>query len=49
MGVGDEIVAMREACEQMQPYQRTDCPNDGWPLEMDENGVLHCPFDGWRA
>jgi len=23
------------------------CPNDGEILETDENGKLHCKFDGW--
>jgi uncharacterized Zn finger protein (UPF0148 family) len=25
------------------------CPNDGVPLRLGTNGVLFCPFDGWRA
>ncbi|MEU4804316.1 hypothetical protein [Actinosynnema sp. NPDC023587] len=27
----------------------TACPNDGEPLARNSNGVLHCPFDGWRS
>lgn len=24
------------------------CPNDGTPLEADDDGKLICPFDQWR-
>jgi hypothetical protein len=24
------------------------CPNDGTPLEETEDGVLFCPWDGWK-
>lgn len=25
-----------------------DCPNDGTTLEVGPDGVLFCPWDGWR-
>jgi hypothetical protein len=24
------------------------CPNDGEPLRFGPDGILFCPFDGWR-
>ena len=26
----------------------TACPNDGEPLEQGQNGIWHCPFDGFQ-
>jgi hypothetical protein len=43
--VGNEILAMKKACEKQVPYERTDCPVCGWNLEKKE-GVLHCKFCG---
>jgi len=45
--VGNEILAMRRACEAQQPYQRSDCPECGWNLETAFDGILHCQFCGW--
>tara|TARA_Y100000310_G_scaffold317685_1_gene370831 strand:+ start:13173 stop:13352 length:180 start_codon:yes stop_codon:yes gene_type:complete len=47
MAVGDEILAMKRDAEKMERRERTDCPNDGWPLDKLADGTLHCPFDGW--
>ena len=47
--MGMEIVAMIKAVRDQEPYERTDCPNDGWPLQKHEDGTLVCPFDGWQA
>ena len=49
MAIGDEILAMKKACEEMEPYERGDCPEDGWPLEKHPDGTLHCPLCGWIA
>ncbi len=45
--IGLEIRAMRKACEQMQPYQRQDCPVCAWPLQVAADGIIHCRFCGW--
>ena len=45
--LGLEIRAMKKSCEQMQPYQRQDCPFCGWMLEMAADGIIHCKFCGW--
>jgi len=45
--IGLDILAMKKACEELEPYQRTDCPQCGWPLELSQDGILHCKFDGW--
>lgn len=26
----------------------TSCPNDGTPLLTGPDGILFCPFDGWK-
>ena len=46
MAIGDDILAMMRACEEMPEYQRTDCPECGWHIDS-VDGVLHCPFCGW--
>ena len=46
--MGLEILAMREACAKMTPYQRTDCPNCGYPLEVAADGIIHCKFCGYQ-
>lgn len=46
--MGNEIIAMKRTCEQMQPYQRQDCPNCGWMLETSADNILHCKFCGWQ-
>jgi hypothetical protein len=38
--------AQERQAEQGRPPQA--CPSDGEPLEQGPNGVLHCPFDGYR-
>jgi len=45
--LGLEIRAMRRACEEMQPYQRQDCPVCGYHLETAADGILHCKWCGW--
>ena len=45
--IGLEILAMRKACEEMQPYQRNDCPLCAWPLETAADGIIHCRLCGW--
>lgn len=47
--LGYEILAMRRACEEMQPYQRQDCPHCGAPIETAADGILHCRFCGWAS
>lgn len=48
-GIGREILAMKRACEKMQPYQRPDCPICGWNLETTVDGLIHCRFCGWAS
>jgi len=43
--LGQEILNMKKACD-TEPYQRSDCPTDGWTLEELDDGRLHCPFCG---
>jgi hypothetical protein len=41
----------REAAEEARAERASPpaaCPNDGEPLEAGPDGVLFCPFDGWR-
>jgi len=47
MACGDEILAWKKACEEQQPYERSDCPLCGWTLEKTEDGTLHCKFCGY--
>ncbi len=49
MATGDEILAMKKSCEEMKSYQTPDCPNCGWTLEKNKDGLLHCEFCGWIA
>jgi len=46
--LGYEILAMREACRKMVPYQRNDCPFCSWALETAADGIIHCNFCGWQ-
>tara|TARA_Y100000310_G_scaffold345852_1_gene471408 strand:+ start:13339 stop:13530 length:192 start_codon:yes stop_codon:yes gene_type:complete len=46
---GNEILAMKKAVREQIPFERRDCPIDGTPLEKRDDGVLHCPFDGWTS
>ncbi len=45
--LGLEILAMRKATEELQPYQRQDCPVCGWMLQRSVDDILHCRFCGW--
>lgn len=36
-----------EEYESSRNEEPVACPNDGQPLETNEDGVLHCKFDGW--
>ena len=45
--MGLEILAMQKAIESMEPYQRGDCPIDGFPLETAVDGIIHCRSCGW--
>ncbi len=47
--LGLEILGMRKACEEMQPYQRMDCPACGWMLETAADGIIHCRFCTWAS
>ena len=47
MSIGDDILAIKRACEELQPYKRTDCPICAWNLEELPEGTLHCKFCGW--
>lgn len=38
--------AQEAAAEASRPP--VDCPNDGTALQAGPDGVLFCPFDGWR-
>lgn len=44
------LAILQDAAQQVQ-WERTRrpvaCPNDGEPLELGPNGVLHCRWDGW--
>jgi hypothetical protein len=46
--IGLDILAMREACNKMQPYMRADCPICGWSLETSFDDIRHCKFCGWQ-
>ena len=46
--LGYEILAMREACMKMTPYQRNDCPFCGYALRTAADGIIGCIFCGWR-
>jgi ribosomal protein L37AE/L43A len=45
--LGLDILAMRKACEEMPPYQRSDCPVCGFQLETAVDGIIHCRYCGW--
>lgn len=48
MAAGEEIVEWKKQIEDQVPYERTDCPECGWPIEKHpETGALHCKFCGW--
>ncbi len=47
MAFDDVILAMKKACEEMQPYKRSDCPVCGWMLETSVDNITHCKFCGW--
>ena len=47
MATGDEILAALKAHREQEPFERTDCPICGWPIEKHPNGTLHCEFCGW--
>ena len=41
----DDARAMHEEERSRPPVA---CPNDGEPLRTGPNGILYCPYDGWR-
>lgn len=44
------LAIKRDQARQIKWEERQEpreCPNDGTQLE-ERDGVLHCPFDGWR-
>lgn len=47
----EQLQSMIEASREDQAARDSTppvaCPNDGEPLEENEEGVLHCRFDGW--
>ncbi len=49
-GWGSALAVLRE----LKAVERDDwsvigeCPNDGTRLERGPDGLLFCPFDGWR-
>lgn len=45
LAIGREAAALAEEEINRAP---TACPNDGEPLRSGPNGVLYCPYDGWR-
>ncbi len=45
--LGLEILAMRKAAEELQPYQRQDCPVCGYALQRSVDEILHCLWCGW--
>lgn len=47
MAVGDEILAMMQACAEQVPRRITECPVCDWPLEELTDGSVHCKFCGW--
>ena len=46
--MGLEIMAMQKACEEMQPYQRNDCPYCSYPLRTSPDGIISCLCCGWQ-
>ena len=47
MATGDEILAALKAHREQEPFERTDCPICGWPIEKHPDGTLHCLFCGF--
>jgi hypothetical protein len=43
------LAEMREMRAQDATQPEVACPNDGEPLRSGPNGVLYCPFDGYRS
>lgn len=52
VGVWGQLLAMQEEARLMQEQDAATplafCPEDGQPLLLGPDGVLYCPFDGWR-
>ena len=46
--IGLDIIAMRKACEVMEPYKRGDCPNCNWPLRISVDDITECLCCGWQ-
>lgn len=42
------IKSIDEEQAQLRAQPPIDCPNDGTPLQNGPDGILYCPFDGWR-
>jgi hypothetical protein len=38
----------RQLAQEYRSSRPVACPNDGEPLQPGADGVLRCPFDGWR-
>lgn len=48
----DQLIAIAKEARDLAEKERNTppaaCPNDGEPLQTGPDGVLYCPFDGWR-
>lgn len=44
LAIAQEAREMRREDRARQPIE---CPHDGQPLDMNAEGILHCPYDGW--
>jgi len=51
MGYWDMIAIIQESVD-LDDYFATRippcCPNDGTPLQEGFDGIIFCPWDGWR-
>lgn len=45
LSMKDEAITYKLDYDSTPPF---DCPNDGVTLLETSDGILFCPFDGWR-
>lgn len=47
-GLLDIIIEQQKWVAEDRARTPVACPNDGEPLLQGENGILYCPYDGYR-